>query len=267
ALALVIVPAAVSSFIVAIRLWKRVFDRDFAIVEDILLFLAQVLILVFTSTTCVAYQKSWYGYHYYEIPEGVVDHTEVQKWSFINSVIYNPILGLIKASFLITLIKLRSPNPLIHYSLWVIFTVNALSTIVASLVCILQCRPIARFWDRSILGICLDAANYTYGTMGIVLVTDVMVLIMPIWIIYNLLMPLKRKLMAAAFLSFGFAVTGIGAYRFYMYSERFEQTNNLDMNYDVRQGLSNVEVSLASIGACGGTVKWVLGLFIPFFAG
>ncbi|KAF1993795.1 hypothetical protein P154DRAFT_567780 [Amniculicola lignicola CBS 123094] len=212
-----------------------------------------------------AYKKSWYGYHFYDIPKGAVNIKEVMQWGYAITVIYNPILGLIKASFVITLIKLKSPNRWINHSLYFIFVINALFTISAPLICAFQCRPVSNYWNGR--KNCINGRQYTYGTIGVVLVTDVMVLVMPTWIIYKLQMQLRNKVMIISFLSFGLAVTGIGAYRLYAFSQFFNKNiRNPDGSYSVRQALSNVEVNLAAIGACGATVKWLLGLCIPFFS-
>ncbi|KAF1949394.1 hypothetical protein CC80DRAFT_484550 [Byssothecium circinans] len=264
ALALVMVPTVISTIIVCLRIWRRIVTSKFAI-EDVLLVIAQLLIFALTVTTWKSFKLSWYGYHYWDIPRNI-DRVAYQKWGFANAVVYNPILGLIKASFVITLLKLRSPNRNINIALWTIFTVNGLFTIAAPLVCAFQCKPVAKFWDRSLPGTCIDGAKYTYGTIGVVLITDVAVLAMPTWILHNLQMPLIRKATYIAFMSFGIAVTGIGAFRLYVFVQLFtKKANNPDASYGMRQGLSNVEVSLATIGACGGTVKWLLGRCIPFF--
>lgn len=208
----------------------------------------------------------WYGYHYWDIPKGAVNVTEYKKWGFANSVVYNPILGLIKASFVITLLKLRSPNRRINIALWTIFTINGLFTIAAPLVCAFQCSPVSKFWNPSQPGKCLDGPKYTYGTIGIVLATDLAVVVMPTWILHNLHMPFRRKAMYISFLSFGVAVTAIGGYRLYVFANLFTKKQmDPDFGYGMSQSLSNLEVSLASIGACGATVKWLLGKFIPFF--
>jgi hypothetical protein len=181
-------------------------------------------------------------------------------------VIYNPILGLIKASFVITLLKLRSPNRSINIALWTIFSINGLFTIAATFVCAFQCSPVSRFWDKTQPGKCLDGPKYTYGTIGIVLATDLAVVGMPTWILHNLHMPFRRKFMYISFLSFGVAVTAIGAFRLSVFVELYGAKNlDPDFGYGIRQSLSNLEVCLASIGACGATVKWLLGKYIPFF--
>ncbi|KAF2645834.1 hypothetical protein P280DRAFT_389467 [Massarina eburnea CBS 473.64] len=264
ALALVMVPTVISTIVVCLRIWRRFVTRKFAI-EDILLVMAQILVIVLAATSWKSFKLSWYGYHYWDIPPNTINKVAYQKWGFVNAVIYNPILGLIKASFVITLIKLRSPNRNINIALWSIFVINGLFIIAAPLVCAFQCSPVAKFWDRSIPGTCLDGAKYTYGTIGVVLVTDVAVLAMPTWILHNLQMPLVRKAMYILFMSFGIAVTAIGAFRLYVFVQLYTKENNPDTGYGIRQALSNVEISLAAIGACGGTVKWLLGRCIPFF--
>jgi hypothetical protein len=180
--------------------------------------------------------------------------------------VYNPILGLVKASFVITLLKLRSPNRHINLALWIIFAINGTFTIAAPLVCVFQCSPISKFWDHNQPGKCLDGPKYTYGTIAIVLITDLAVVIMPTWILHNLQMPFRRKAMYISFLSFGVAVTAIGGFRLYVFAQLFGAKKlDPDFGYGIRQSLSNLEVNLASIGACGATVKWMLGKFIPFF--
>lgn len=96
------------------------------------------------------------------------------------------------------------------------------------------------------------------------LATDVLILIMPSWILHNLNMPLGRKLMTIAFLSFGIAVAIVGAYRTSVLIKVFvigEVT--LDPTYGIGYTLSNIESGLAIIGVCGPTIKHMLGFCIP----
>ncbi|KAF2179736.1 hypothetical protein K469DRAFT_673874 [Zopfia rhizophila CBS 207.26] len=267
-IALTVAPAILSTFIVVVRFWRRMVDQKFAI-EDWLLALAQILIIGLTITTWVYVKKAYYGYHVYDIPKGALTpdvKVEANKWTYANAVIYNPILGLIKASFVLTLIKLRSANIWINRSLWFIFVINGLFTVTAPILCAFQCNPVAKQWDVSLPGKCLDPGKYVISTISIVLVTDIMVVVMPTWILYGLQIPLKRKIMIICFLSFGVAVTGIGAYRLSVFVDAYvKKIVRKDPTYSVRIVTSNLESNLAVIGACGATVKWLLGTFIPFF--
>lgn len=186
------------------------------------------------------------------------------KWNYANSVIYNPILALVKASFIWTLIKLRSPNKWINGCLWATLILNGCFAIAAPLACILQCNPVAKFWDNNIVGKCVDPGAYTVSTSSIVLGTDVLILLMPTWILHDLKMPFGRKLMVIAFLSFGVAVTIVGAVRTSVLIKVFVVGEVVpDSNHAVNYTLSNIESGLAILGTCGPTIKYLLGFCIP----
>ncbi|RAR03175.1 hypothetical protein DDE82_005362 [Stemphylium lycopersici] len=208
--------------------------------------------------------SSYYGYRSSDIPEGAVDPIAMMKWNYANSVIYNPILALVKVSFLITLIKLRSQNKWINGCLWGTLTLNGCFAIAAPLTCIFQCNPIARNWDPSVQGHCIHPGAYTVSTSSIVLATDVLILLMPSWILHDLKMPLSRKIMVIAFLSFGVLVTVVGAVRTSTMVKVFILKDAAgDPSYGVSYILSNLESGLAIIGVCGPTIKYLLGRCVP----
>lgn len=141
---------------------------------------------------------------------------------------------------------------------------NGCFTIAAPLACILQCNPISRYWDSNITGRCVHPGAYTVSTSSIVLATDVLILLMPTWILHDLKMPIGRKLMVIAFLSFGVAVTIVGAVRTSVLVKVFVIGEVApDPTYGVGYTLSNIESGLAIIGTCGPTIKHLFGLCIP----
>ncbi|KAH5057440.1 hypothetical protein HBH96_109480 [Parastagonospora nodorum] len=257
------VPSVLCVFVVALRVWTRWRSKKYDL-EDTLLVIATALNLVLSFTTCGYIISSFYGYHVWNIPEGAIDPILMMKWNYANSIIYNPILALVKLSFILTLIKLRSPKIWINYCLWAMLCLNACFAVGAPLACIMQCNPIAKYWDRRIIGSCVHAGAYTVSTSSIVLATDVLILVMPSWMLHDLSMPLGRKLMVIVFLSFGIAVTVVGAVRTSVLVKKFViQEVVEDPTYGMSYTLSNVESALAILGTCGPTVKNLLGLCIP----
>lgn len=102
------------------------------------------------------------------------------------------------------------------------------------------------------------------STSSIVLATDVLILLMPTWILHDLKMPFARKLMVIAFLSFGVAVTIVGAVRTSVLVKVFVIGEMVpDPTYSVGYTLSNIESGLAIIGTCGPTIKHIFGFCIP----
>lgn len=127
---------------------------------------------------------------------------------------------------------------------------------------ICACIPIQKNFDETIPGHCYDATAYIIASVCIVIITDIMVVIMPTWMIYDLHMKTARKVIIIAFLSFGLAVIAIGVVRLEYLIRLFvyEETSK----YTVEQTYSAIESNLAIIGACGPTIKWMLGRCIPF---
>jgi hypothetical protein len=105
---------------------------------------------------------------------------------------------------------------------------------------------------------------YTVSTSSIVLNTDILVLLIPLWISHDLTMPLGRKLMVIAFLSFGILVTIVGAVRTSVLVKVFVlEQSKADSTYEVGYTLSNIESGLAIVGTCGPTIKYFLSCCIP----
>jgi hypothetical protein len=141
---------------------------------------------------------------------------------------------------------------------------NGCFAVAAPLACILQCDPIARYWDSTISGKCVDPGAYTISTSPIVLGSDFLILLMPSWILHDVTMPLGRKSMMIAFLSVGVAVTIVGAVRTSVLVKVFVIREVVrDPTYGVSYTLSNIESGLAIIGTCGPTIKYILGLCFP----
>jgi hypothetical protein len=175
-------------------------------------------------------------------------------------------LGLIKISFLVTLLKFHSPNRLISASLWFVVVVNILYIFAATFGSVFMCTPIHKYWQPTIAGTCGHRAQYIFGVIGVTIATDVLVTVMPAWILYDLQMPLKNKIGVMAFLSLPIAVTVIGCYRLHTFVVVFSLPSlSAEDPYNVRNALSNIESNLAVIATCGPTIKWLLGRFIPYF--
>lgn len=137
--------------------------------------------------------------------------------------------------------------------------------IAGTLVALLNCRPIPKFWDRTIPGSCMNTAQYIFGTISVTIITDALVSIIPVAILVGLHMPRKTKVLIISFLSLGLVVTGIASYRLSVFVKVFSMDNPLqnESPYNVRTPLSNIEASLAAVAACGPTLKYILGLVVP----
>ncbi|KAJ4345857.1 uncharacterized protein N0V89_011992 [Didymosphaeria variabile] len=173
---------------------------------------------------------------------------------------YNPVVCLVKMSFLWSLQKLRSPNKWIKRSLWAIQIINVIYMIVSTTIALVPCLPLRKKWHPDIAGHCMDGPKYILGNVTVVLITDALVLLMPSWIIWDLQMPLKRKIMTISFLSFGLVLIAVGIARMiWLYNAFLGKSKS----YSVEPAYSAIESSIAIVGACGPTMKYILGLCVP----
>jgi hypothetical protein len=75
-----------------------------------------------------------------------------------------------------------------------------ISDVVAGL---LMCRPIAKNWNFALPGSCGSQPKF-YFSMGVInLITDTVIIVLPMPYLFRLRMPMRRKLVAMALLSIG----------------------------------------------------------------
>lgn len=177
---------------------------------------------------------------------------------------YNPVVCIVKMSFLWSLQKLRSPNKWIHRSLWTIQIINLVYMIVSTCVAVVPCLPLRKKWHPEVPGHCMEGDKYVLGNVTIVLITDALVLIMPSWIIYDLQMPIRRKVMTISFLSFGVVLIAVGIARMIWLYNAFLGKSKA---YSVETAYSAIESSVAIVGTCGPTVKYILSCCVPSLQG
>lgn len=111
----------------------------------------------------------------------------------------------------------------------------------------------------------MNTAQYIYGTISVTIITDALVSIVPVFILFGLQMPRRTKVLVISFLSLGLVVTALASYRLSVFVKVFSMENPLqnESPYNVRTPLSNIEAGLAAIAACGPTLKYLLGLIVP----
>jgi hypothetical protein len=125
---------------------------------------------------------------------------------FQTLLLYNPILALIKTSILLFLLRLTGQKMNVRRAIYALLILNGIAMVATFLITMLHCVPIASNWDPLSYpdAKCISFANFVTGTAGAAIFTDVLVLILPTWIVYNLKIARGQKLMLIGILSLGF---------------------------------------------------------------
>ena len=119
--------------------------------------------------------------------------------------IYVPILGIIKISIMIFLFRLSGHKLGVKRTIQGLVVIIIAVTTVNQFMVTFQCLPVASIWNREAYpnAKCVDFNKVTTGFASIGVITDVLALILPTWIVYDLKIARKQKLMLIGILSFG----------------------------------------------------------------
>ncbi|KAF3048799.1 hypothetical protein E8E11_000901 [Didymella keratinophila] len=220
-----IVFPALAGFIVALRLYTRVrivrspSHEDFAI----------VLAMMFSIGNAVCQVVQVYngmGRH----KEAVTFNQVVTslKALYASIIFYNFGLTLTKISILLQYLRIATEKPIRQFcwiSIW--FTVAvSIETLVAG---ILQCMPIARFWDARIPGKCINTVALYYANAAINVVQDVSLVVLPFFMLRSLIMPRKEKMTLMIILGLGGVATIASIFRLHAL---YVLTHTTDITWD-----------------------------------
>lgn len=224
-------------------------------------------------------KKTWYGYHTRDVPEfSMEDKILSEKLFFVQGLLYNPVLGLIKWSIIIFLMRLDDKRKSVRWVLWALWIFNLAHMISVFLVVIFQCTPVDMYWnhyksDKLVDGIivnqgyhCIDQASFSLITAAISVLTDIAILLVPIAIMWNLRMALRRKLAVAFVLSLGWVVAVVGMIRIKFFVD-FWYGNFPDPSWSLWNTLSGVENNVAIMVSCGPALKAIISRLFPHLFG
>ncbi|KAF2002185.1 hypothetical protein P154DRAFT_385060, partial [Amniculicola lignicola CBS 123094] len=113
---------------------------------------------------------------------------------YVLEVLYGPVIFLAKLAILLLLTRIfRVKKPFV-YSVQILITVLSFYYIAITLVKIFICKPIEKFWNQKLPGTCLNTNTIFVSDCIISLVTDSIILVSPLPVIWGLQMDLKQKL-------------------------------------------------------------------------
>ncbi|KAM0347332.1 hypothetical protein ACHAPU_004851 [Fusarium lateritium] len=135
-------------------------------------------------------------------------------------------------------------------------------TIAIALLNTLVCVPVAKFWDSTLPGRCLDLLTLWYVMAGFNLATDIGVFLIPLPVIKGLNLPMKQKIMLFMVFSLGFFTCAISIYRIHTLKTA---SSTKDPNWDNVDAAvwSFIEVTMAIITACLPTLRPIFSKLMP----
>ncbi|KAJ6020101.1 hypothetical protein N7499_003395 [Penicillium canescens] len=238
---------SIVTLFVALRFYTRIRFKQPLGVDDYSCIVAWLLFMGYCAISIVI-GKHADGYHFGEL-DGA-HQIQFKKFCYIATILYCPMALSVKIALLSVLTRIFA---LYRGKVWFIYIfLGCLCCyyIVALIIKIRMCAPIPMYWlGPAEGGSCLDQASALIADSVISVVSDIIILILPLPLTWSLQMSRSRKLRVIGILGAGGLATGFSLYRLVLL---LKVDNSADMSLMfVRVILSgNAEGGVGLICAC-----------------
>ncbi|KAG7290729.1 hypothetical protein NEMBOFW57_000732 [Staphylotrichum longicolle] len=196
---------ALALLVVSVRVAGRVAASQFA-ADDWLVCVAMLMSVAETIISFFFIKTNFIGIPREQVPSH--DPTQGLIWSYAVQILYNPILALVKSSVLIFLTGLFGQKDWVRRSLLWLNVANISQMVAVFFAIVLQCTPVAFNWDPTISGgHCVDRRVLYLSTSVFNIVTDLIILGLPLWVFSSLRIPKRTKIALLVVFLLGFLVT------------------------------------------------------------
>ncbi|KAK5652250.1 hypothetical protein OQA88_10747 [Cercophora sp. LCS_1] len=240
----------------AIRTWARHTMSGLGL-EDWVLAAAFVFAIV-TNALFLAMINSGFGFHADSLdPE---DRSLTLRMFWVAQMTYKISLQATKVSLLLFYVRIFHHISWFKKVSYVFITFLLVYLFATTVVSLVQCQPIATAWDSSRTGKCIDLISFFVFNGSFAVVTDIIVLILPLPLVWGLQLPLGQKLALVPVFGIGIFIVTVSAVRLYA----LIATPPLDKTYDLEGTLwTIIEFNLAIVCASLPSVRILLAKVFP----
>ncbi|KAK4098418.1 hypothetical protein N658DRAFT_432043 [Parathielavia hyrcaniae] len=253
----------VSVLLVGLRVYDRAKTKTFGL-DDGFIIVATLLAAAEGVFSYGMMRLQYLGVHVWQLPATPYDPQLGMILNYIVVMLYNPQLGLVKSSVLFFLLRLGGHHPVLRRLIHILNWSNIALLIAVLFASIFTCVPVHKYWDRSVPGVCNNESYQYLITSGLTVLTDILVLAIPVKIVIGLQIRRKLKIILISLLCSGIVVTIFSILRmralYVLYYP--PATPSADPTYDISFVYSTVECNLAIITA---TIPPLHGLMRRWF--
>lgn len=137
--------------------------------------------------------SGYWGVHDADIPKDNPKNTGM-FWIFINGVVYNPLLALVKISALLFLLRLVARGTQ-RVACQALIVFNAVQLVTFLSIALLQCVPLEAAWTMSSKDRCIRRRDVYSTALAVTnIVTDILTLLVPYWLFRGLKMHRRARI-------------------------------------------------------------------------
>ncbi|KAH6838659.1 hypothetical protein B0I37DRAFT_242527 [Chaetomium sp. MPI-CAGE-AT-0009] len=257
---------AVSVLLVGLRIYDRATTRLFGI-DDAFIILATILAAVEAFFSFAMMKIQYLGVHVWQIPREPTDPTISGIINYIVVMLYNPELALVKSSVLFFLLRLGGHQLVLRRSIQVLNWSNIGLMIAVLFASIFTCVPVHKYWNPAVPGTCNNMMLQYLITSGLTVLTDILVLVIPVKIVLGLQLARKLKVVLICLLCSGIVVTIFSILRMHSLYQLYYPPPDPgpDPTYNIAFVYSTIECNLAIITASIPPLHGLMRKWFPRF--
>ncbi|KAK4452496.1 hypothetical protein QBC34DRAFT_483140 [Podospora aff. communis PSN243] len=255
-----------SALLVGLRVYDRTRTKAFGL-DDGFIIVATILAIAEAVFSFAMMKMQYIGVHIWQLPKTPSDPRTNLIVNYIVVMLYNPQLALVKSSVLFFMLRLGRHQLTLRRIIQVLNWSNIALLIAVLFASIFTCVPVYKYWDRATPGRCNNEALQYLITSGLTVLTDILVLAIPIHIVIGLQVARKLKIMLICVLCSGVIVTIFSILRMRALYVLYNPPNppNPDPLYDIGFVYSTVECNLAIITASIPPLHGLMRKWFPRF--
>ncbi|KAH7408821.1 hypothetical protein DE146DRAFT_388802 [Phaeosphaeria sp. MPI-PUGE-AT-0046c] len=199
-----VILTSLATFLLGCRLTATVRNRGFLGLEDAFVIAANICLILLA--VCI-YMSTTYGFG---MPIATIkanggDAKHALKYFWLTLSFYTLTNGFNKMAFLALFYRVF-PMKKFRMICMILGGISVGWTVSYLFVCIFQCNPIHRVYDRTIPGTCINFVAHRWSNAVLNLVTDIAIFILPIPVILRLNMSIGSKIGLVVLFSMGFFI-------------------------------------------------------------
>ncbi|KAI0399231.1 hypothetical protein F4802DRAFT_55684 [Xylaria palmicola] len=261
AIGIIVAFTALAFIVLCVRVAGRLSSHQFGL-DDTLVCIAMVLSMLETAASYMFIRTNFIGIRLQDIPPH--DPVPGLVWNYAIEILYNPILALVKTSILLLLLRLFGQKPGVkRFIIWV-NTANMGMMIAVFFGTVLQCIPISKAWNTSLEGTCIDRRILFTISSVFNIVTDILILALPMRIFIDLKIPKRTKIALMFIFLLGFLTTITSIVRLFLLIQGlFMLKTTLSADANIGFVTSAIETNLALITASAPALRPLLRTWFP----
>lgn len=109
-------------------------------------------------------------------------------------VVYKAAINLTKCCIILLYLRIFNKVRWFRWSCCGLLASVGIYCFASVIATIFQCNPVVRAFDKSIDGTCIDNSQFWYANAGFSIATDIIILLLPMPLVYQLHVPIAQKL-------------------------------------------------------------------------